>query len=149
MNDMEPSTQPPLSATYYRVFSVLVRLVEENALAMEQLLDARPTALTSQVLVADVSAAEAARLRTTLGALRAETAAFHARYTLATRPESLRHLIATKAALLWELLEDSRSTRLCGYGPLEATQAQDLDATVNRLLALANQLALPNILVGE
>ena len=133
---------PPLSETHHRVLSVLVRLVEAKLLEAEQLLAlAAPGPSASQPVVNDLSPAERTQLHAVIAAGRAEIAAFHARYGLASQPVSLRHLLATKASILWEQLEDSHSGKLTGYGPLDAATAQDLDATVARLVALTNQLA--------
>lgn len=133
---------PPLSETHRRVLGVLVRLVEAKLLEAEQLLAlAAPGPSASQPVVNDLSPAERTQLHAIIAAGRAEIAAFHARYGLSRQPVSLRHLLATKASILWEQLEDSRSGKLLSYGPLDAATAQDLDATVTRLVALANQLA--------
>jgi hypothetical protein len=133
---------PPLSETHRRVLSVLVRLVEAKLLEAEQLLAlTAPGPAASQPVVDDLSPTERAQLHAVIAAGRVEITAFHARYALSSQPLSLRHLLGTKAAILWEQLEDSRSGKLLGYGPLDAATAQDLDATVTRLVALTNQLA--------
>jgi len=133
---------PTLSDTHRRVLSVLVRLVENQLREAEQLLAlAAPGLAASQPVVDDLSAEERVRLHAVIADLRAEITAFHARYGLGSQPMSLRHLLATKASVLWEQLEDSRSGKLRGYGPLDPSTAQDLDATLTRLVALTNQLA--------
>jgi hypothetical protein len=133
---------PTLSDTHRRVLGVLVRLVETQLREAEQLLAlAAPGPAASQPVVDDLSAEERARLHAVITGLRAEITAFHARYALPSQPMSLRHLLATKASVLWEQLEDSRSGKLRGYGPLDAATAQDLDATLTRLVTLTNQLA--------
>ncbi|RSK24979.1 hypothetical protein [Hymenobacter metallilatus] len=133
---------PPLSDTHRRILGVLVRLVETQLLEAEQLLAlAAPGPAASQPVVDDLSPAERARLHEIIAAVRAEIGAFHARYGLPSQPVSLRHLLSTKASVLWEQLEDSRSGKLRGYGLLDAATAQDLDATLTRLVDLTNQLA--------
>ena len=134
-----PAGEPLLSPTHQRVLSSLALLLEDRLLALQALLGPHPPGI-AQVWADDLSAAEHVALAATAEAFRAELAALHATYRLATQPRSPRREVATRAAQLWEILGDAPAARLRGYGALPPALVPDWDARVQRLTALANEL---------
>lgn len=63
-----------------------------------------------------------------------------AKYDLESSVTDITRMIHAKKSTLWDILVDTSSSRLKGYGEFPAKHAKEFDSDLNELIALVNKL---------
>lgn len=129
-----------------RALSVLLGLIEEGADRMEDGLGDSGRRL-SRRMRNDLTAQEREALRVLCGRLRSAVGRVHMTLQPDIVEQSLRAAIRGEAAILWAAVEDSKSPRLAGYGPLSAQAATTVDGILADLSTLL--LSVVRLLAGS
>lgn len=62
------------------------------------------------------------------------------KYDLQPSKKDLRRVLASDASQIWLALEDTRPSRIRGYGVMPPSSAESLEADLQELLKVANRL---------
>jgi predicted phage gp36 major capsid-like protein len=123
-----------LSDNHRRVLSVLLRGVEQGCEQIAGWMAKQPGVLMQ--VEDDLSSEQRRKLEALHEKLRRELQRIEQEIELQTSTESPRRSIRALASAMTVDLEDRKSPRLDGYGPLPADVKTRLDAELNRLIAL-------------
>lgn len=97
-----------------------------------------PASLT--LLEGFLSAAEREKITTGVRQLRASFREFTKKIGLRPPSRNLRRVLVAEISRMWVILEDLHASGLRGMGPIPASVAQNIDAEVNRMLLIVEQL---------
>lgn len=128
-----------LSENHRRVVSVLLRGVEQTCHAVAGWLDKKPGVLIG--LENDLSPQQCQRLCALVDQLQAEIRRLSGAIDLQRSAESPRRSIHALISAMRVEIEERKSPRLKGYGPLDDVAAAVLDAELDRLLELFEKMA--------
>jgi GTP-binding protein EngB required for normal cell division len=126
---------PDLNENHRRSLSVLVRHVAKLLDEIDRLLFAARRPSPFNRLVSDVSPAQAGVIRDYVDKVRRTLLAAAERHRLdvAGSPLDVRHAIDVQATMASIAVEDSRPSRLRGYGALDPSVAEDVDRTCDEV----------------
>src|SRR5712691_5260642 len=72
--------------------------------------------------------------------LQALIASFVRKYDLKPSKKNLRRILASNVSQIWLALEDSRPSRIRGYGAMPISSAESLEADLQEMLEIADRL---------
>lgn len=99
-----------------------------------------PTNLTAYKIVVDLNEEEKQRILTALGRAKHQLSILFHKYQLKVKAHNLSHIIRAQKTKMWEVLCDSTSKGLKGYGLLPDSVATQLDSDIEKLQELINQI---------
>jgi len=129
-----------LSEGHRRVIGSGMIIVDAALVRMINLLENRTTTAAINVIEGGVSEQEREYIRTRLQELQALIAQFVHKYDLQPSRRNLRRMLAADASQIWVTLEDCRPSRMRGYGAMSVSSAESLEADVQNILLIANEL---------
>jgi hypothetical protein len=126
--------------SHRRVIASGMLIVDSAAVRILELLDDRKAPTAMKVIEGSVTKEERDELRAGLLRLQALIVAFVQKYELEPSKQNLRRIVASDVSQIWISLEDSRPTRIRGYGAMSASKAEALEADLQEMLRIANRL---------
>jgi hypothetical protein len=129
-----------LNDGHRRVIGSGMIIVDAALVRMLNLLESRTATAAMNVIEGGVSRQDRDYIRTRLQELQALIAKFVHKYDLQPSRKKLRRILAADASHIWVTLEDCRPSRMRGYGAMSAASAESLEADVQNMLLIANEL---------
>ena len=129
-----------LSDNHRRVIASGMLIVDAAAVRMLDLLEDRNSPAAMKTIEGSVTESEREHVRASLLQLQALIASFVRKYDLQPSKKNLRRILAADVSQIWVALEDSRPSRIRGYGAMPISSAQPLEADLQELLLVANRL---------
>lgn len=132
-----------LTAAHNRAIQSLVTVVEGKLQEIEAL-----SCLTQQIakpnqmleIVNDLSAAEIGLLQQKIESIRKTIQLFSNVYHISPKQNSLKRILQTKAAFLWEELSGASFDRLRGYGTIDESMRSEYEKYINSLTNMASEM---------
>lgn len=126
---------------YFRVFRSMAQLIEEKLIDMEMsFLKFRQPKRVHLQYVYDIDEPASTQIKQIIFQMYQELKQFVDDYHIPGKTFSLHKQLMVQNAFLWEDLENSRSKRIRGHGAIDDQLMQQLDAFVDRLVSLSNQI---------
>lgn len=99
-----------------------------------------PTNLTAYKITGDLNEDEKQRILSAIGKAKHQLSKLFHKYQLKVKTHNLSHIIRAQKTKMWEVLCDSTSKGLKGYGLLPDSVAKELDNDIEKLQELVNQI---------
>ncbi len=140
---MNPTPRSPagklkLGENHRRVFSIVLRGLEQMCMEIESWLEKRPGLLCRVEM--DLSSEQQEDLRQLVGRMRAEIRRLAAEIEVDPGVKSVRRAVRAVLSSNIVQLEESDASRLRGYGQLSEEAAIKIDAEMAHLIALLEQM---------
>jgi len=129
-----------LSENHLRVLCVVARSIERSLDDIEELLSRKEEPSKLHYIQRSYSEEQRAGILQKVGSLRGRLAEFVRDFQLKGDSRSEQQILDTKVTHMWMLLEDSFSHKLKGYGRVDESVRDELDASVSELLRLLRAL---------
>jgi hypothetical protein len=129
-----------LSDNHRRVIASGMLIVDAAAVRMLNLLEDRNSPAAMKTVEGFVTESEREQVRASLLQLQTLIASFVRKYDLRPSKKNLRRILAADVSQIWVALEDSRPSRIRGYGAMPISSAESLEADLQELLLVANRL---------
>ncbi len=128
-----------LPSNHLRSVSASIYLIEKTIDKLEEMLNASKKHITYEV-VNDIEDSERARLLTNIQQIRAFVNELMQKYQLNREETYLSRVLNARKSRMWEILGDTTSKRMKGYGNLPEESALELDKDILALTKLINLL---------
>ena len=129
-----------LSENHLRVLCVVARSIERSLDDIEELLSRKEDPSKLHHIQPSYSEEQRTGILQKVGSLRGRLAEFVRDFQLKGDSRSEQQIVDTKVTHMWMLLEDSFSYKLKGYGRVDESARDELDASVSELLRLLRDL---------
>jgi hypothetical protein len=129
-----------LAESHRRVIGSGMLVVDSAAVRILDLLDERNSPAAIPSVEGSISDEEKEEIKRQLHHLQELIASLVRKYNIEPSRKNLRRIIASEVSQIWICLEDSRPTRIRGYGKLSASAADVLEADLQKMLQIANRL---------
>jgi hypothetical protein len=129
-----------LTETHRRVIGSGMVIIDAAAVRMLNLLEGRSSPAAMKVVEGSVTDAEREEIEASLKQIQAMISSFAQKYDLHPSRKNLRRILASDISQIWIALEDSRPTRIRGYGAMPVSSAESLEADLQEMLAVATSL---------
>jgi hypothetical protein len=131
-----------LTDNHRRVIASGMLIVDAAAVRMLDLLEDRNSPAAMQTIEGSVTENEREQIETALLELQALIRSLVRKRDLHPSKKNLRRILASDVSQIWVALEDSRPTRIRGYGAMPASTAESLEADLQEMLLLAHRLRM-------
>lgn len=128
-----------LPDNYLRSVSAAIYLVEKNLDEFEQMLISEKNHTTYKI-VNDIGADKTQHLLDVISQSRQIISNLQEKYNLKREETYLSRILAAYKSRAWEMLSDTKSKRMKGYGELQHEQAVILDKDIENLLKVISKL---------
>jgi len=128
-----------LSENHRRAVSVSLCIVEELLNEIEKVLNHPPDASLSK-MICDISRQEKNGTLENITKAKQWIQELAHKYGLSVKKSYVSRIKSSRKSKMWEILCDTESERLRGYGEFPPEYSQEFDEDINRLQALINQL---------
>jgi len=128
-----------LPDNYLRSVSASIYLVEKNLDTLEQMLISEKNHTTYKI-VNDIGAYKTQHLLDVISQSRQIISNLQEKYDLKKEETYLSRILAAYKSRVWEMLSDTKSKRMKGYGELQHEQAVILDKDMENLLEVVSKL---------
>ena len=129
-----------LGESHRRVIGSGMLIVDSAAVRMLDLLDERSAPAAIKAVEGSITDDEKQEIRARLIRLQALIAALVRKYEIEPSKKNLRRILASEVSQIWVCLEDSRPTRIRGYGPIAPSTAEMLETDLQEMLQIAHRL---------
>ncbi|HUW07958.1 MAG TPA: hypothetical protein VMW01_17090 [Williamwhitmania sp.] len=129
----------PLSANHRRSISSSLLLVEKYVNEIEQVLS-NPSKLTMYRIVNNVDEQRISNCMLIAKEIKAYIGELAKKYTLAPTEVDIQRVISSKKAAMWEILCDTNSSRLKGFGLFPVEIADEFDSDIERLQKMVEEI---------
>lgn len=129
----------PLSANHRRSVSSSLLLVEKYVNEIEQELS-NPSKLTMYKIANNVDEQRISNAMLIAKEIKVYIGELAKKYSLTPTEVDIHRVIAAKKAAMWEILCDTSSSRLKGFGLFPAEIADEFDSDIERLLKLVENI---------
>ena len=129
-----------LSENHLRVLCVVARSIERSLDDIEELLSRKEERSKLHHIQRSYSEEQRTGILQKVGSLRGRLAEFVRDFQLKGDSRSEQQIVDTRVTHMWMLLEDSFSHKLKGYGRVDESVRDRLDASVSELLRLLRDL---------
>jgi len=129
-----------LSDSHRRVIGSGMVIVDAAAVRMLDLVEDRHSPAAMRVIEGSVTNAEREQIRAGLHQLQGLITSLVKKYDLQPSKRNLRRILASDVSQIWIALEDSRPLRIRGYGAMPPSCAESLEADLQEMLQVANEL---------
>ncbi len=129
-----------LTDNHRRVIASGMLIVDAAAVRMLDLLEDRNSPAAMKITEGSVTENEREQIKASLLQLQTLIASLAPKYDLQPSKKDLRRVLASDASQIWLTLEDTRPSRIRGYGAMPASSAESLEADLQQLLRVANRL---------
>lgn len=133
------SDQIKLPDNYLRSVSAAIYLVEKNLDELEQMLISEKKHTTYKI-VNDIGADKTQHLLDVISESRQIISNLQEKYNHKKEETYLSRILAAYKSKAWEMLSDTKSKHMKGYGELQHEQAVILDKDVDNLLKVISKL---------
>jgi hypothetical protein len=115
-------------------------IVDAAAVRMLDLLEDRNSPAALKTIEGSVTDSERQQIRASLIQLQALIACFVQKFDIQPSKKSLRRILASDVSQIWVALEDSRPSRIRGYGAMPLSSAESLEADLQEMLKVTGKL---------
>jgi hypothetical protein len=129
-----------LSDNHRRVIASGMLIVDAAAVRMLDLLEDRNSPAALKTIEGSVTDSERQQIRASLIQLQALIACFVQKFDIQPSKKSLRRILASDVSQIWVALEDSRPSRIRGYGAMPLSSAESLEADLQEMLKVTGKL---------
>jgi hypothetical protein len=129
-----------LSESQRRVIASGMLIVDAAAVRMMNLLDNRNSPVAMNVVEGSIDDTERVRIRSYLNELQGLITAFVKKYDLHPSKKNFRRILASDVSQMWVTLEDSRPSRISGYGVMPESVAQLVETDLQQMLDVVKKL---------
>lgn len=129
-----------LGESHRRVIGSGMLIVDSAAVRMLDLLDERSAPAAIKAVEGSVTDEEKKEIRARLIRLQELIAALVRKYEIEPSKKNLRRILASEVSQIWVCLEDSRPTRIRGYGPIAPSTVEMLETDLQEMLQIAHRL---------
>lgn len=131
--------KPSLPDSHHRSLSVTARSIEDTLDKLENILRSRGVQKVTSTVTTSYSDEERERLLQIIAKMRKLNEEFVQHFALSKAESDEAAILGASIAHLWTILADSSSKGMRGYGPLPPHLARELNAYVDRLLAVLDE----------
>ncbi len=128
-----------LPANHLRSISVSMCLIEKSIDELESLLTKKKKGFTYEV-EHDIDENKSKHTLEIIGRVKHLIGKISAKYNLKKETTILSRVLNAKYTKMWEILSDTKSNRLKGYGRLPDNMANEIDEDISSILNLIEQL---------
>jgi hypothetical protein len=127
-----------ISAIHTRLFSSLVQVVENQLFDMENYLQRPDYPHVLNKWENDLAKEQITLIRQQINLCYQRLRPFAGHFALREQSHGVRNAVITKAALLWEILENGKSKRIKGSGEMDADNQRTLDLFLDEMINSVN-----------
>lgn len=129
----------PLSDNHKRTLSSSLYLVEKLLIEMEELIIEQSDSCCSEI-VKDIDITAIANNLSAIQEAKTHIGSLAEKYNTTKKTQSLQRIINAKRTKIWEILNDSFSKKLKGYGTFPKKYADEYDNDIGKLIEITNKI---------
>jgi hypothetical protein len=129
-----------LSDSQRRVIASGMLIVDAAAARMLNLLENRSSPVAMPVVEGAIEDGEREQIRAYLHDLQNLITTFVSKYDLHPSKKNIRRILASDISQMWVTLEDSRPSRIRGYGAMPESVAMLVETDLQKMLAVIKRL---------
>lgn len=133
--------EPILSKNYRRSLSASLMLVEKLILEIENMIEYPTNGIFFKIEM-DIESSQQSDKLALIAMIKQSLLQLHEKYQLNSETANAEWLVKVRKSKIWEILSESNAHALRGYGGLDETKAQELDADIAGLLKLTEQISV-------